>query len=116
MDEAIAFINDFIAKEHAAFTAAFMERAEATYHAKRTVVQQMYASGLVTQVNRPPAPAADWFARADQHRAGRQPRLLFQVTQDHHPTCGAVYRWYVSAFLLRCPAKARVAHGCALHH
>lgn len=97
MDEAIAFIQNFIEQEYLAFKASYEERDEDIYEDQRELVDLMYGGGLRTNVNRDLNTSEEWFAEAPRHLAALKRRTLFQVKQYAHPNYGSVYACYVSS-------------------
>lgn len=96
MEEAIAFIRNFITKEYEALQVCYLERDEEVFEEKRNVVDRMYGSGLMTIVNRAPEPEEDWFTEGETSLKAVKERILFQIKAYDHPEYGNLYACYVS--------------------
>lgn len=96
MNEAIAFIQEFIGKEYEAFQACYRERDEEVFEEAQTAVDRMYASGLRTIVQRGMEPEEEWFTNGEESLGTIKERVLFQVKEYEHPEFGSLYGCYLS--------------------
>lgn len=99
MEEAVAFIHNFIEKEYAALRAAALERDEEVYKTQRRVVNRMYAGDLITELPLRLGDQDEWFAKAARYLENKKPRTLFQIKAYAHHSYQRVYCCYVSDFM-----------------
>jgi|GEM_PF-6305513 len=66
MQQAIAFINDFIETEYRAYIAQWTERDDQVYEQHYDTLRKFYGAYLSPEVNRPPSVDERWFKRAEK--------------------------------------------------
>ncbi|MDJ1471056.1 hypothetical protein [Xanthocytophaga flava] len=97
MEEAIAFINEFIANEYAAWQAYYLEQDDELFEEVRDKVDRMYGADLMTEVNYRSI-YESWFTEGEAKLAQVKPRILFQIKEYEHTDYGSLFRCYVSSY------------------